>query len=132
MKYKCNKCGDIVDEEEITSSYWEDRGEFWGRSCSEKMVEIDYECKKCFGEYEEAYECKICGNFFLENQLYEGYCKECLEDEMTDKNVKEFFKYEELLEEYLELKERKYTNKSIIDELSDYENFAWWLVNIKR
>jgi hypothetical protein len=134
MKYKCRKCGNVVEEEDLpTNSYYDDRGEFWGTSCGEELKEIDYSCQHCYrGEYEEAEECICCGEGFFYEELYEGYCKDCLEEQMTDDNIEDFFKYEESYEAYLELKERKYSNQAMVEELSNYDSFAWWLVSIKN
>ena len=134
MKYKCRKCGDVIEEEDLpTRSYYDDRGEFWGTPCSEEIEETDYSCQWCGkGDYEEAEECICCGEGFFYEELYEGYCKDCLEEEMTDDNIEEFFKYEESYEAYLELKERKYSNQAMVEELSDYDSFAWWLVRIRN
>lgn len=47
--YKCLDCGEIFEE---PTSWYEDRGEFWGAPCSEKI----WGCPLCHGSYEEYYE----------------------------------------------------------------------------
>lgn len=49
MKYKCNDCGAVFDEEDI--AHWkESRGEFWGMPCYEVMTG----CPMCHsGDLEE-------------------------------------------------------------------------------
>lgn len=51
MKYKCCKCGNIFDEDEIKIVY-ESRGEFWGFPCTEEMGYSPC-CNEDFEEYEE-------------------------------------------------------------------------------
>lgn len=69
--YKCVDCGIVFENPE---SWLEDRGEFWGVSCSERV----YGCPKCRGDYEEAEKCGICEELFFLDELYGGVCKECL------------------------------------------------------
>ena len=129
MKYKCKRCGDVVEEEELYGDpYYEDRGEFWGTSCGEVMQDVDYSCKHCRkGEYEEAYECIDCGEYFLSEELYEGMCIECLKEKLTDSRVIAYCKYEDIYSEYLELKEQSLSNEEIMEQLDAWDNFAWWL-----
>ena len=76
-KYKCVECGAIFEE---PATWEEDRGEFWGVSCSETMSG----CPECHGDYEEAFECKECGEYFFEDELYDGLCESCQEGEDDD------------------------------------------------
>jgi hypothetical protein len=48
MIYKCVDCGHIFEEGE-QAVWYEDRGEFWGVPCSERMTG----CPICNGDYEE-------------------------------------------------------------------------------
>lgn len=50
-KYRCCECGKIFDEDEIRVIE-EDRGEYWGIPCYEKM----YYSPCCLDDFEEAYE----------------------------------------------------------------------------
>ena len=129
MRYKCKRCGDVIDEEDLKrTTYYEDRGEFWGTSCSELIVEIDYSCNRCKnGEYEEAYECKDCGEDFLYDELYEGICIECLKEYLTEENITNYCKHENIYREYLELSEELHSNEEIMEQLDAWYNFAWWL-----
>lgn len=76
-KLKCLECGNVFDDDEI--SYWsESRGEFWGEPCSEEMSG----CPHCgSGDYEDAYECEECGEYFTLDELDENHlCEDCRED----------------------------------------------------
>lgn len=73
--YKCVDCGTVFDEDEI--AVWEEsRGEFWGVSCSETMTG----CPTCKEGYEEAFKCKRCGIWCLEDELRDGYCESCYDE----------------------------------------------------
>ena len=56
MMFKCVECGCIFEEGE-KAVWYEDRGEFWGVPCSERLTG----CPKCYGVYEEASMCECCG-----------------------------------------------------------------------
>ena len=48
MKYWCDHCGAIIDEEDV--AHWEeDRGEFWGQRCFERLSG----CPNCFNGLED-------------------------------------------------------------------------------
>ena len=48
MRYWCETCGQIIDEEEV-AEWKEERGEFWGQRCYEKLSG----CPHCFNGLEE-------------------------------------------------------------------------------
>lgn len=50
-KYKCRECGEIFRESEI-KVVEENRGEFWGFPCTERM----HYSPCCMASFEEAYE----------------------------------------------------------------------------
>jgi hypothetical protein len=74
MAYICLDCGHIFEEGE-QKTRTEERGEYWGTSCS---VSIGG-CPNCGGEYEEATSCSICGSKHLEEDLNGGLCDECID-----------------------------------------------------
>ena len=41
----CDGCGELLDDEDFHSVY-EDRGEFWGAPCSERIT-TGYKCHSC-------------------------------------------------------------------------------------
>ena len=73
---KCLECGKVFHESEI--AHWqESRGEFGGFPCSEEMSG----CPCCKGDYEEAYMCERCGDYFTLDELDENHlCEVCRED----------------------------------------------------
>ena len=77
--YKCLECGHIFEDSE-QSTWQESRGEFWGQPVSETMSG----CPRCHGDYEKTKSCVECGSEQLEDDLYGGMCKECLEPYVND------------------------------------------------
>ena len=72
--YKCIECEAIFEDPE---TWEEDRGEYWGVPCTETVSG----CPKCRGGFEEAVECKRCGNVHFADELDDGLC-ECCYDEL--------------------------------------------------
>jgi hypothetical protein len=68
--YKCSECGLVFED----ARHWEEHHEFWGASCSEHWSG----CPDCSGGFEEAYECKICGEYHTEEELKGGVCGACI------------------------------------------------------
>ena len=82
MTYKCIDCGFVFEEGE--EAVWEeDRGEFWGAPCSERVSG----CPKCHGDYEEASECTECGEWHFTDELDDGVCPKCQEKGEGDYGV---------------------------------------------
>ena len=71
--YKCVKCGTVFEHPE---TWEEDRGEFWGIPCSETVSG----CPNCRGDYEKAFQCIKCGDWFFEDELKNEYCELCYDD----------------------------------------------------
>ena len=71
--YKCVECEAVFEDPE---KWEEDRGEFWGVHCTETVCG----CPKCRGGFEEASECKRCGEWFFADELDDGYCKCCYDE----------------------------------------------------
>jgi hypothetical protein len=69
--YKCVGCGNIFEEGE--QAVWEE---------THGLDSPPYEkfccCPSCGGEFEEAKHCVVCGGCFLEDELNDGICNECL------------------------------------------------------
>lgn len=78
--YKCYDCGAVFDE---PIEREEGRGEFWGVSCSETVSG----CPECRGDYEEAYQCEICGEYFFEDELHSDVCDNCIDVYKNDVDV---------------------------------------------
>lgn len=71
MTYRCVECGHVFEEGE--EAVWYETYEFWGFPSREEMTG----CPKCKGAFEEARECKKCGELHFEDELYDGLCEDC-------------------------------------------------------
>lgn len=74
--YKCNDCGHIFEDGEfyVQSEYM---GECWGAPA---YKDFSY-CPSCGGDgWEEAESCSRCNGVFLEDELTDGICDECLNE----------------------------------------------------
>ena len=73
--YKCIECETVFEEGE--EAVWkEDRGEFWGFPCSEKMRG----CPECWGGYKKVFKCKRCEEWHFEDELNDGLCDLCYDE----------------------------------------------------
>lgn len=83
--YKCTECGHLFEEGEQTIWY-ENQGECHGVTAMERFSG----CPVCKGSYEEVHQCKECGDWHTENELYDGLCEKCLRETI---NYDTFFEY---------------------------------------
>lgn len=74
--YKCLECGHIFDEGEW--SVWSETHGF-----SDGRYEKQTGCPICRSAYEKTVSCKRCGGEYLEDELYDGWCEDCLRDAVT-------------------------------------------------
>ena len=89
MMFRCESCGNLFEEGE--QAVWtEEHGEKWDG------------CPLCRGGYEEVHQCKKCGDWHTEDELYEGWCENCLRETI---NYDTFFEYCEANkdEQYLDI-----------------------------
>lgn len=86
--YKCLECGNIFEEGEERT---------WREDYGEELSG----CPCCGGAYDEAYYCKECDSQFVEDELYEGYCFNCLADSITYDKGLEFIKESDLLIDFM-------------------------------
>ena len=95
MMFKCCECGHLFEDGE--QAVWEERHGF---------IYPPYEkwsgCPICKGGYEEVRQCKECGDWHTENELYDGWCEKCLRETI---NYDTFFEYCEANkdEQYLDI-----------------------------
>ena len=68
--YKCVDCETVFEE---PATWEEDRGEFWGVPCTEKVSG----CPKCKGDYDEVFQCQRCEEWCFEDELTDGFCEIC-------------------------------------------------------
>ena len=95
MMYRCESCGHLFEEGE--QAVWEER-----HGLDTPPYEQWSGCPICKGGYEEVRQCKECGDWHTENELYEGWCEKCLRETI---NYDTFFEYCEANkdEQYLDI-----------------------------
>ena len=77
MMYRCCECGHLFEEGE--QAVWtEAHGEKWSG------------CPICRGGYDEVIQCKECGDWHTDDELYEGWCEKCLRETI---NYNTFLEY---------------------------------------
>lgn len=87
MKYICVDCGHIFEEGEEATIV---EHHPYGDTTADEYIAV---CPICGGDFEEAGICKCCGGAFYEDNLIAHYyCKECVEDYMTEENMKKYIK----------------------------------------
>ena len=71
--YKCCDCGNIFEEGE--QAVWSE---------THGLYSPPYEkwsgCPVCKGWYEEANQCKECGDWYTHDELYRGLCENCIRE----------------------------------------------------
>ena len=77
MMYRCENCGHLFEEGE-QARWTEEHSEKWDG------------CPLCRGGYEEVHQCKECGDWHAENELYDGWCEKCLRETI---DYDTFFEY---------------------------------------
>lgn len=136
--YVCNRCGATTDEIE---SYTEWHGAEGTSNYGE--ITFDKPCR-CGGNFVEAKECNLCGEWFDPDNMYDGICEECLKKETTEENayklgeeckesvkingfLKSVFDTEEIVQilknAYNDLPQyykNKHTNKYCLEDITDF------------
>ena len=85
MMYRCCECGHLFEDGE-QAVWYENQGECHGVTAMERFSG----CPLCHGDYEEVHQCKECGDWHTENELYDGWCEKCLRETI---NYDTFFEY---------------------------------------
>ena len=85
MMYRCCDCGNLFEEGE-QAVWYENQGECHGVTAMERFSG----CPICHGDYEEVHQCKECGDWHSDDELYEGWCEKCLRETI---NYDTFFEY---------------------------------------
>ena len=93
--YRCCECGNLFEESEQAT--WEER-----HGLDSPPYETWSGCPVCKGDYEEVHQCKECGDWHAEDELYDGWCETCLRETI---NYDTFFEYCEANkdEQYLDI-----------------------------
>ena len=85
MMYRCENCGHLFEEGE-QAVWYENQGECHGVTAMERFSG----CPLCHDDYEEVHQCKECGDWHYEDELYDGWCEKCLRETI---NYDTFFEY---------------------------------------
>ena len=83
MMYRCESCGHLFEDGE--QAVWEET-----HGLDSPPYEKWSGCPVCRGDYEEVHQCKDCGDWHTENELYDGRCEKCLRETI---NYDTFFEY---------------------------------------
>lgn len=101
--FRCCKCGNIFEDGE--QSVWEE---------THGLDSPPYEkwdgCPVCRGDYEEVHQCKECGDWHSDDELYGGWCEKCLRESI---NYDTFLRYCEAN------KDEQYLDIFVMSELMD-------------
>ena len=78
--YKCNDCGHVFEDGEFVI-----KSEYMGECCGTPAYDTFRYCPSCGGDgWEEAGHCAKCRGVFLDDELTEGLCDECLKEISMD------------------------------------------------
>ena len=115
MMFKCCECGHLFEDGE-QAIWYENQGECHGRIAMEKFGG----CPVCKGDYEEVHQCKECGDWHTEDELYEGWCEKCLRETI---NYDTFFEYCEANkdEQYLDI----FVMSELLGGMDCPKNVSW-------
>ena len=83
MMFKCCECGHLFEDGE--QAVWEER-----HGLDTPPYEKWSGCPLCRSDYEEVHQCKECGDWHYEDELYDGWCEKCLRETI---NYDTFFEY---------------------------------------
>ena len=76
MMFRCCECGNLFEDGE-QAVWYEPHG----------LDSPPYEklsgCPVCKGDYEEVHQCKECGDWHSDDELYEGFCEKCLRESIS-------------------------------------------------
>ena len=95
MMYRYESCGNLFEEGE--QAVWEER-----HGLDSPPYEKLSGCPVCKGDYEEVHQCKECGEWRYDDELYYGWGESCLRNTI---NYDTFFEYCEANkdEQYLDI-----------------------------
>lgn len=114
--YICVECGRIMED---YSSWTEPHGE---NMCG---------CYRCGGEVEEAQECAICGEYHLEEDLINGICKTCYEEQFDYETALEYLVERKLLRHFFLVWYWQVTSDVTDEENEEFDNTLISIFNAK-
>ena len=111
--YKCTECGNLFEEGE--QAVWEET-----HGLDSPPYEKWSGCPVCRGDYEEVHQCKKCGDWHSEDELYDGWCESCLRNTI---NYDTFFEYCEANkdEQYLDI----FVMSELLGGMDCPKNVSW-------
>lgn len=113
MSYKCKECGHIFEEGEA-KCYRENQGECHGAIAYETFTV----CPCCgSSDFDETKRCKCCMGEFLENELFDGRCDDCLRNSITHDTALNFMEENDLL---LNFMFEKIWKSSVPEKISEF------------
>ena len=86
MMYRCCDCGNLFEEGE--QAVWEET-----HGLDSPPYEKFSGCPVCKGDYEEVHQCKKCGDWHTDDELYEGWCEKCLRESIDYETFFEYSRY---------------------------------------
>lgn len=111
MSYKCRDCGNIFDE---CDCYKENMGECHGSIAYETFAV----CPCCgSSDFDGTNRCKRCGGEFLEDELFDGWCGECLKNSITHDSALCFMEENDILMSFMF---EKFWESSIPEKISEF------------
>lgn len=97
--YICKHCDREFEEPDLNRAYDRVDGNCFASGWEEWGT-----CPYCGREeYEEAHQCAECGGWFLEDDLHDGFCAECVKDSATEYGmVLSYAEHENMVSEFIE------------------------------
>jgi len=121
--YKCLNCGHVFEdgEQKVVKENHGLPGGFYETS--------EY-CPICGGDFEETKPCKVCGSEQLDDDLYDGFCLDCLRESITYNRLLEYLIDRDLLPHFMF---EFYFDSSIPERVSDKlkETLREWYLRMR-
>ena len=110
---RCCNCGNLFEDGE-QAVWYETHG------LDSPPYETWSGCPVCKGDYEEVHQCKECGDWHSEEELYDGLCESCLRNTI---NYDTFFEYCEANkdEQYLDI----FVMSELLGGMDCPKNVSW-------
>ena len=122
MMFRCCECGNLFEEGE--QAVWEET-----HGLDSPPYETWSGCPVCKGDYEEVHQCRDCGDWHSEDELYDGWCEKCLRETI---NYDTFFEYCEANKKHNYLDTFVMCYLLNCDEVPDHPSWDFHQLMIKR
>lgn len=117
--YKCNGCGEVFEQPKEARE---------AHGFTDGTHETLSVCPCCGADYSEAEQCKQCGEWRFEDEIFGGLCADCLESEVDYKTAFEYMKETEdffqifMFERFFESE----TPSKVCEKLDEMMVFVYW------